>query len=488
MPKRTISATLVIALLLTLLNTFSIAASVDDEWEYYLGSQHEYGYDDTRDCWQKLFRKNKITGEKQQLTFGQCISKYMILEDCIIYNEYSGDYMDGAMEGETYGLHRINKDGSNDIFLDEGYEIEFNVRGDWIYYTNGKDIRKIKTDGSGKATITLNEKNLWLVGNMAFFISGDYLYSSLWLENNGKCEGSLLIRINLLSGKEEVLFKHEVDTIWTVQPSIKHQKICYWVDKEEMGTDCYLMNFDGTNNSFLFNTYKMSLIYAPITITNDWIYFGYLDMMQGEVQRNEVFRYRHDGSGYELVYQNLEKPFYFWKNKVIFYNDLSYSFVTEVDLSDSILELIKTSIVLKVGTCDTIAYGAYSGVDQSNYKVIPYIDNGRTMVPVRFISEMFGSKVDWNPDTKTVTIEQNGKTIEMIIGEKRMHVDNKELVLDVAPQIKDGRTFLPLRALCETLNKNVFWEDGIIVISNSKIDEKALVKVVPYLSEEFYGV
>lgn len=34
----------------------------------------------------------------------------------------------------------------------------------------------------------------------------------------------------------------------------------------------------------------------------------------------------------------------------------------------------------------------------------PYIDNGRTLVPVRFVSEALGADVRWDPDTKTVTV------------------------------------------------------------------------------------
>lgn len=487
MHKRAISVVLISVLLLTFLSSFTYAVSGDGEWEYYLGSQNEYGFGDARQCWQMLFRKDMITGEKQQLTFGQCISKYMILEDCIIYSEYSGDYMDGAQQGETYGLHRINKDGSNDILLDNGYEIKFDVHSDWIYYISGKDIRKIKTDGSRKTTLTLNEKSLWLVGNISFFIKDDYLYSSLWLESNGKCEGSALIRINLNTEIEELLFIDEKNEVRSVSPSYKHEQLCYTVRDENWNYNYYFMNFDGSGNMFLYSDSSSMAAYNPVCITNDWIYFGCLDMLQGEVKRNEVFRFRHDGSCRELVYQNPDKPFSFFKNKVCF-EDWSYLYVTEVDLPKSTLELIRNAVVLKIGYCDTIAFGEYRGIDESNAMIVPYIDNERAMVPVRFISETFGSKVDWEPDTNIVSVKLNGTTIEMTIGEAHMQVGDTEVALDVAPQIKDGRSFLPLRALCEALGKTVFWNNGIIEISDSATDAESFVKAIPYLSDEFYGI
>ena len=43
-------------------------------------------------------------------------------------------------------------------------------------------------------------------------------------------------------------------------------------------------------------------------------------------------------------------------------------------------------------------------IDPDNPKVIPLIINGRTMLPVRFVAENLGCKVDWDPTTKTITI------------------------------------------------------------------------------------
>jgi len=44
-------------------------------------------------------------------------------------------------------------------------------------------------------------------------------------------------------------------------------------------------------------------------------------------------------------------------------------------------------------------------IDESNHKVVPEIINGRTMVPVRFVAEILGCSVDWDSNTKTITIK-----------------------------------------------------------------------------------
>ena len=106
---RKITLTCLLAVLITIsVFTYASSSSADDEWEYYLGSQREDGFDDSRDRWQRLLRKNTATGEKQQLTSG-CVYKYIVLDNRIIYSEYSGDYMDGARQGETYGLHSMQE-------------------------------------------------------------------------------------------------------------------------------------------------------------------------------------------------------------------------------------------------------------------------------------------------------------------------------------------------------------------------------------------
>jgi len=48
-------------------------------------------------------------------------------------------------------------------------------------------------------------------------------------------------------------------------------------------------------------------------------------------------------------------------------------------------------------------------------EVAPEIINARTFVPVRFIAEAFGANVGWDPATRTVTIKSDGKTIQLTV-------------------------------------------------------------------------
>ena len=68
------------------------------------------------------------------------------------------------------------------------------------------------------------------------------------------------------------------------------------------------------------------------------------------------------------------------------------------------ITLNSTNIELWIGKSIAKVNGADKPIDSQNPNVVPEIINGRTMLPVRFVTENLGAKVDWDGDTKTVTI------------------------------------------------------------------------------------
>lgn len=87
--------------------------------------------------------------------------------------------------------------------------------------------------------------------------------------------------------------------------------------------------------------------------------------------------------------------------------------------------------------------------------VAPYIKNSRTYVPIRFIAEELGFDVKWDAKTKKVTMTDGESTVELTIGSKTMLVNGKKVKLDAPAEIKDQRTFVPLRAIAEAFGKKV---------------------------------
>jgi hypothetical protein len=83
----------------------------------------------------------------------------------------------------------------------------------------------------------------------------------------------------------------------------------------------------------------------------------------------------------------------------------------------------------------------------------------RTLVPIRFISEALGAEVDWQAATRQLVIKDGDQEIVLTIGSTNALVDGQTTALDCAPETKPpGRTFVPLRFVSETLGARVDWE------------------------------
>lgn len=95
----------------------------------------------------------------------------------------------------------------------------------------------------------------------------------------------------------------------------------------------------------------------------------------------------------------------------------------------------------------------------------PEIVNGRTMVPVRAITEELGYKVTFNDANRSVQLAKDGVAIELYIdrtGVKRIVQDKDSVVkeTDVAPYIKNERTYVPIRFFAEEIGLDVQWNDA----------------------------
>jgi hypothetical protein len=72
------------------------------------------------------------------------------------------------------------------------------------------------------------------------------------------------------------------------------------------------------------------------------------------------------------------------------------------------ISLGSTTIELWIGKNTARVNGTDTPIDSSNSKVVPEIINGRTMLPLRFVTENLGCELQWDPNTKTITITYQG--------------------------------------------------------------------------------
>ncbi len=103
------------------------------------------------------------------------------------------------------------------------------------------------------------------------------------------------------------------------------------------------------------------------------------------------------------------------------------------------------------------------------FDVNPQIIDGRTMVPMRKIFEKLGATVDWDKATQTATGEKNNTVVKITINNKKMKINGNTIDLDVAAQLLGGRTMVPVRAISESFSYDVLWEQSTkSVLINTK--------------------
>jgi len=92
-------------------------------------------------------------------------------------------------------------------------------------------------------------------------------------------------------------------------------------------------------------------------------------------------------------------------------------------------------------------------------EVPPRIVNDITMVPVRIVAENMGAKVGWLESQRKVTVEKDETKIELQIDNPNAVVNGIAHSLEAAPFIENGNTMLPARFVAEQLGIAVLWDD-----------------------------
>ncbi len=175
-----------------------------------------------------------------------------------------------------------------------------------------------------------------------------------------------------------------------------------------------------------------------------------------------------------------------WRNrdmKKIFFIILFAWVTINVNVFASELEYT----ALYIGSNKAYVNDVEKQIDTENANVKVFVENDRSYVPVRFISENYGGSVEWIPETQTINITFSDREISLTIGNAEIIINGEAKELDVAPIIRNERTFLPLRACTEAIGKEVFYSDGLILISDVKdiLDPNWDKDIVDLLIEHF---
>ncbi|MBQ6998333.1 MAG: hypothetical protein IJN62_00900 [Clostridia bacterium] len=124
-------------------------------------------------------------------------------------------------------------------------------------------------------------------------------------------------------------------------------------------------------------------------------------------------------------------------------------------------------ICLKIDTSYAYAFGELISIDDTNDKVVPYIVNDRTLVPLRFVSETLGADVLWEDGWDYCYVNKGDKKIKITFGSADIEVNGEVITYDAPVQVVENRTMVPIRFISEELGYHVHWNqpNKAVVIS-----------------------
>lgn len=124
--------------------------------------------------------------------------------------------------------------------------------------------------------------------------------------------------------------------------------------------------------------------------------------------------------------------------------------------------------------------------EQVQFDVPPMIDNGRTLVPLRAIFERLGAEIAWDGATKTITATKDSTDVVLQIGNSTANVNGVNIELDVPAKIVNGRTLVPVRFVSEAMGSVVGWNGTTktVEIREASIHSSKLQRDMTWTKEE----
>ncbi len=135
-------------------------------------------------------------------------------------------------------------------------------------------------------------------------------------------------------------------------------------------------------------------------------------------------------------------------------------------------DIIEISVQMQLGSNKAAINSETYILDQP-----PLVINGRSMVPLRFFTEALGAQITWNATDRSVQVENDDIQATLYINKRTATVNNTSVTLEAAPMIVSGRTLVPVKFISEVLGYQVDWvaESKTIIISGIVSRENTLV-------------
>ncbi|WP_434578915.1 copper amine oxidase N-terminal domain-containing protein [Thermoanaerobacterium thermosaccharolyticum] len=128
------------------------------------------------------------------------------------------------------------------------------------------------------------------------------------------------------------------------------------------------------------------------------------------------------------------------------------------------------------------------------FDIPPVVKSGTTLIPVRAVVESLGANVNWDAASNTVTITKGDKTIVFDLNNSKVYVNGTEVTISMPAMEISNRTFVPLRFIAESLGVKINYDNntGNIDIEddntqNSTVSQDVYGQTDETVSQEVYG-
>lgn len=110
-------------------------------------------------------------------------------------------------------------------------------------------------------------------------------------------------------------------------------------------------------------------------------------------------------------------------------------------------------VVMAIGQKSFTANG-----QSKTMEVAPVMKGASTYIPIKYVLDTFGGRAVWDAANQRITVTRGGKVMDLTVGDTDFILNGERKGANVAPYISNGRTLVPLRLVSEQLGLNVKWE------------------------------
>ena len=118
-----------------------------------------------------------------------------------------------------------------------------------------------------------------------------------------------------------------------------------------------------------------------------------------------------------------------------------------------------------------------------------YLSGGTTYAPIRMLSDALNAdSLSWNESTKTVSIVENGMQLTLTVGSPYATVNGKRVNTGAAIHQIGGRTYAPVRFLCEQLGGTVSWDQTYytVLVTKADVTVPTALRYYEYTNDEIF--